>query len=238
MSPRRYAWFDLTANLTFYGPGPGGRGQGFSHSVPLLKHYRQVTRQRAVLPDLAALTWSAVQVGVIAVSLFVNFLCFITVCASTGRRRGRAGCSFLCMTASQTAMHYQEMTLSPRICKHIHLCLSSLCLCLTLPAVLPHTFSRTASHFQPYCLTHSATPPPAILPTLSFAAPGVAAAAPCPTGLLKAVGCAADLHAAGIDPPHRTRRPSRRGRAACCTAGHRGAAWSECERGGADCAIL
>lgn len=27
VADKRYAWFDLTANLTFYGPGPGGRGQ-------------------------------------------------------------------------------------------------------------------------------------------------------------------------------------------------------------------
>jgi len=27
VADKRYAWFDLTANLTFYGPGPGGKGQ-------------------------------------------------------------------------------------------------------------------------------------------------------------------------------------------------------------------
>lgn len=27
VADKRFAWFDLTANLTFYGPGPGGKGQ-------------------------------------------------------------------------------------------------------------------------------------------------------------------------------------------------------------------
>jgi hypothetical protein len=27
VADQRFAWFDLTANLTFYGPGPGGKGQ-------------------------------------------------------------------------------------------------------------------------------------------------------------------------------------------------------------------
>ncbi|KAF8068242.1 Ocrl [Scenedesmus sp. PABB004] len=58
---KRYAWFDLTANLTFYGPGPGGRGQVFAHSTPLLQHYKKDTLHRAILPDLAALVWSGCQ---------------------------------------------------------------------------------------------------------------------------------------------------------------------------------
>jgi len=30
-SSKRYAWFDLSANVSFYGPGPGGKGQVMSH---------------------------------------------------------------------------------------------------------------------------------------------------------------------------------------------------------------
>jgi hypothetical protein len=43
------------------GPGPGGKGQVLSHSVPALAHYRPEALRRAVLPDLAALAWSGVQ---------------------------------------------------------------------------------------------------------------------------------------------------------------------------------
>lgn len=57
----RFAFYDLTANITFYGPGPGGKGQVLSHSVPQLSHYRPEAMRRAVLPDLAALVWSACQ---------------------------------------------------------------------------------------------------------------------------------------------------------------------------------
>eukprot|EP00775_Hariotina_reticulata_P009952 gene9952-10107_t len=60
-SSKRYTWFDLSANVTFYGPGPGGKGQVLSHSIPLLKHYRKEEIHRAILPDLAALVWSACQ---------------------------------------------------------------------------------------------------------------------------------------------------------------------------------
>lgn len=63
MSNKRYAWFDLTANLTFYGPGPGGKGQVFAHSTPILQHYKKDVMHQAILPDLAALVWSACQVG-------------------------------------------------------------------------------------------------------------------------------------------------------------------------------
>jgi hypothetical protein len=59
----RYAWFDIGANLTFYGPGPGGKGHVFDHSVPALSHYKAAAVSRAILPDLAALVWSACQVG-------------------------------------------------------------------------------------------------------------------------------------------------------------------------------
>lgn len=165
VADQRFAWFDLTANLTFYGPGPGGKGQVggythtptaqpawllagsvativsyhrdchvcvttmhscckvsaakggglsgchqpfqschthvetspmlwlslactcaccahvtvhcvaayamgpcctcvqvFAHSTPILKHYRPEARAKAILPDLAALIWSACQV--------------------------------------------------------------------------------------------------------------------------------------------------------------------------------
>jgi hypothetical protein len=62
VSDKRYAWFDLTANLTFYGPGPGGKGQVFAHSTPILKHYKSHDMHRAIVPDLAALVWSACQV--------------------------------------------------------------------------------------------------------------------------------------------------------------------------------
>ncbi|WIA11081.1 hypothetical protein OEZ85_011230 [Tetradesmus obliquus] len=61
VSDKRYAWFDLTANLTFYGPGPGGKGQVFTHSTPILKHYKAQDVHRAITPDLAALVWSACQ---------------------------------------------------------------------------------------------------------------------------------------------------------------------------------
>uniref|UniRef100_A0A383W0V6 DUF7906 domain-containing protein n=1 Tax=Tetradesmus obliquus TaxID=3088 RepID=A0A383W0V6_TETOB len=61
VSDKRYAWFDLTANLTFYGPGPGGKGQVFAHSTPILKHYKAQDVHRAITPDLAALVWSACQ---------------------------------------------------------------------------------------------------------------------------------------------------------------------------------
>jgi hypothetical protein len=64
VSDKRYAWFDLTANLTFYGPGPGGKGQVFAHSTPILKHYKPQDVHRAIVPDLAALVWSACQVSV------------------------------------------------------------------------------------------------------------------------------------------------------------------------------
>ncbi|KAI8476830.1 MAG: hypothetical protein J3K34DRAFT_201157 [Monoraphidium minutum] len=57
----RYAFYDLSANVTFYGPGPGGKGQVLEHSVPVLSHYRPESLRRAVLPDLAALVWSGVQ---------------------------------------------------------------------------------------------------------------------------------------------------------------------------------
>eukprot|EP00879_Flechtneria_rotunda_P007305 GHRR01007663.1.p1 GENE.GHRR01007663.1~~GHRR01007663.1.p1 ORF type:complete len:735 (+),score=144.94 GHRR01007663.1:731-2935(+) len=59
VSHKRYAWLDLSANLTFYGPGPGGRGQVFTHSVPVVKHYKKDVVSKAILPDLAALVWSA-----------------------------------------------------------------------------------------------------------------------------------------------------------------------------------
>eukprot|EP00878_Enallax_costatus_P021761 GHUV01023053.1.p1 GENE.GHUV01023053.1~~GHUV01023053.1.p1 ORF type:complete len:184 (+),score=9.74 GHUV01023053.1:816-1367(+) len=63
VSSKRYAWFDISANLTFYGPGPGGKGQVFAHSTPILQHYKQDSMAQAVLPDLVALVWSACQVG-------------------------------------------------------------------------------------------------------------------------------------------------------------------------------
>lgn len=71
VSTKRYVWFDLTANLTFYGPGPGGKGQVFAHSTPLLKHYKQHYMHRAIVPDLAALVWSACQVKVLLSCYFV-----------------------------------------------------------------------------------------------------------------------------------------------------------------------
>ncbi|KIY91544.1 hypothetical protein MNEG_16420 [Monoraphidium neglectum] len=55
----RYAFYDLSANITFYGPGPGGKGQVLSHSAPSLRHYRPEVAARAVVPDLAALAWGA-----------------------------------------------------------------------------------------------------------------------------------------------------------------------------------
>jgi hypothetical protein len=38
--------------------------QVFAHSTPILSHYRPEARAKAILPDLAALVWSACQVGV------------------------------------------------------------------------------------------------------------------------------------------------------------------------------
>jgi hypothetical protein len=48
--------------VTCYGPGPGGKGQVFAHSTPSLKHYKAHDMHRAIVPDLAALVWSACQV--------------------------------------------------------------------------------------------------------------------------------------------------------------------------------
>lgn len=62
VSDKRYAWFDLSANLTFYGPGPGGKGAVFQHSVPVLKHYKPEAASKAIIPDLVGLVWSACQV--------------------------------------------------------------------------------------------------------------------------------------------------------------------------------
>ena len=56
---RRYAAYDVGANVTFYGPGPGGEGQVLEHSVPALSHYRPEALARAIVPDLAALAFSA-----------------------------------------------------------------------------------------------------------------------------------------------------------------------------------
>lgn len=56
-----YAWVDLSAYPSFYGPGPGGKGQVFRHTVPVLEHYKDATMKQAMLPDLAALVWSACQ---------------------------------------------------------------------------------------------------------------------------------------------------------------------------------
>eukprot|EP00877_Chromochloris_zofingiensis_P012803 jgi/Chrzof1/7777/Cz02g36110.t1 len=61
VSDKRYAWFDLSANLTFYGPGPGGKGAVFQHSVPVLKHYKPEAASKAIIPDLVGLVWSACQ---------------------------------------------------------------------------------------------------------------------------------------------------------------------------------
>lgn len=36
--------------------------QVFAHSTPILSHYRPEARAKAILPDLAALVWSACQV--------------------------------------------------------------------------------------------------------------------------------------------------------------------------------
>lgn len=61
VSDKPYAWVDLTANTSRYGPGTGGKGQVFSHSVPRLDQYPATRRHQAILPDLAALSWSACQ---------------------------------------------------------------------------------------------------------------------------------------------------------------------------------
>jgi hypothetical protein len=60
---RPYVWVDLTAGPVHYGPGPGHRGQVLDHSLPSLRHLNRATLKWAALPDLAALAFSAVQVG-------------------------------------------------------------------------------------------------------------------------------------------------------------------------------
>ncbi|GBF98920.1 hypothetical protein Rsub_11712 [Raphidocelis subcapitata] len=55
----RYAFYDMSANVTFMGPGPGGRGQVLPHSLPVLSHYRPEAARRALPPDLAALAAGA-----------------------------------------------------------------------------------------------------------------------------------------------------------------------------------
>jgi len=60
---REHHWgfYDLSANVTFAGPGPGGKGQVLAHSIPSPSHYRPETVSRAITPDLAALVWSWTQ---------------------------------------------------------------------------------------------------------------------------------------------------------------------------------
>ncbi|MEW5315415.1 MAG: hypothetical protein WDW38_006846 [Sanguina aurantia] len=58
---QRYAWVDLSAGPSEYGPGPGHHGQVFPHTLPDPLIYKHATAGRAILPDLAALIASAGQ---------------------------------------------------------------------------------------------------------------------------------------------------------------------------------
>lgn len=62
MGDQRYAWVDLSAGPSEYGPGPGHHGQVFPHTLPDPLIYKHATAGRAILPDLAALIASAGQV--------------------------------------------------------------------------------------------------------------------------------------------------------------------------------
>jgi hypothetical protein len=58
----RYLWYDIVAGPPSYGPGPGKEGGVFPHTAPHPSHYRAHTVNKAIVPDLAALVWSAIQV--------------------------------------------------------------------------------------------------------------------------------------------------------------------------------
>jgi hypothetical protein len=59
----RYLWVDIVAGPPSYGPGPGREGGVFPHTAPHPSHYRAHSVNKAIVPDLAALVWSAIQVG-------------------------------------------------------------------------------------------------------------------------------------------------------------------------------
>jgi len=56
-----YMWVDIGAGPLSYGPGRGHQGQVFPHTFPLPRHYKAGLINRAILPDLAAMVWSACQ---------------------------------------------------------------------------------------------------------------------------------------------------------------------------------
>jgi hypothetical protein len=58
---QRYAWIDLAANVSYWGPGPGGEGQVFRHLLPHPSQFRPDSAGVAMLPEIAALAWSGVQ---------------------------------------------------------------------------------------------------------------------------------------------------------------------------------
>jgi hypothetical protein len=58
---QRYAWIDLAANVSYWGPGPGGEGQVFRHLLPHPSQFRADAAGVALLPEIAALAWSGVQ---------------------------------------------------------------------------------------------------------------------------------------------------------------------------------
>ncbi|KAG1672062.1 hypothetical protein FOA52_008938 [Chlamydomonas sp. UWO 241] len=56
-----YAWIDIRAGPAAYGPGAGHRGQVLAHSLPHPSHYKASQLDLGIVPDLAALVWSATQ---------------------------------------------------------------------------------------------------------------------------------------------------------------------------------
>jgi hypothetical protein len=76
-------------NFTFYGPGPGGKGQVFAHSTPIVKHYKAHDMHRAIVPDLAALVWSACQVRDDVACYIRVFLCCNSVVVTQQHQHAR-----------------------------------------------------------------------------------------------------------------------------------------------------
>uniref|UniRef100_A0A7S0RHP8 DUF7906 domain-containing protein n=1 Tax=Chlamydomonas leiostraca TaxID=1034604 RepID=A0A7S0RHP8_9CHLO len=58
---QRYMWVDIAAGPVLYGPGMGHEGQVFQHTMPHPLNYKPSMLPTAIVPDLAALVWSAVQ---------------------------------------------------------------------------------------------------------------------------------------------------------------------------------
>ncbi|GAX76929.1 hypothetical protein CEUSTIGMA_g4376.t1 [Chlamydomonas eustigma] len=56
-----YVWVDIRAGPCVYGPKGGHRGQVMTHSFPHPMFYKDDVVTKAIIPDLAALVWSACQ---------------------------------------------------------------------------------------------------------------------------------------------------------------------------------